>query len=394
MTPRTASVEGPVWEGAGVPSRVLGQTQGTEPGPTLICVAGLHGNEPAGIKALERIFGALSSERPPLRGEFVGLVGNLAALSQRRRYLDRDLNRGWLPLRVEALASGDGHGRAAAAEDREARALLRELFATIDRAAGQVYVFDIHTTSGESVPFGTIGDTLHNRAFAMRFPLPIVLGLEEQLDGTLLDYLTGLGHVTMAVEAGRHDSPIAVDHAEAAIWIALSAAGLISNRELPQVRSARAMLTEHTRDVPRVLEVRHRHPVFPGDDFRMEPGFVNFQPVQPNQLLARTRNGEIRSRWQARLLMPLYQEQGEDGFFIVRDFRPLWLKISAALRRLRLPAIAHWLPGVRRHPERAHTLVIDRRFVRFYAIELFHLLGFRKIRAVGNVILVSRRREG
>ena len=68
---------------------------------------------------------------------------------------------------------------------------------------------------------------------------------------------------------------------------------------------------------PRAHQVRHRHPIQPRYQFRMEPDLVNFQSVRKNQLLASDQNGEIRSPRPGRILMPLYQAQGDDGFFIV-----------------------------------------------------------------------------
>jgi len=83
-----------------------------------------------------------------------------------------------------------------------------------------------------------------------------------------------------------------------------------------------------------------------------------------------------------------------DGFFVVREFRTEWLKLSALLRHLRLDSIAHWLPGVTRHPRRPDTLVVDRKVALWYSMETLHLLGFRRMRQVGGVLLVSRRRRG
>jgi hypothetical protein len=42
------------------------------------------------------------------------------------------------------------------------------------------------------------GDTLAQRKLVRIFPLPIVLGLEEQLDGALSEYWTRRGCVTFA----------------------------------------------------------------------------------------------------------------------------------------------------------------------------------------------------
>ncbi|UCF19689.1 MAG: succinylglutamate desuccinylase/aspartoacylase family protein [Gemmatimonadota bacterium] len=373
--------------------RVVGCLRGADPGPTLICIGGLHGNEPAGVQALRRVFQTLSRDPSLLIcGEFVGLIGNLAALSEGRRFLAKDLNRQW---RVEVVRRKEGSCGSIdeAAEDRERRELLAELDRVFGRARDETFALDLHTTSGESVPFVAMGDTLRNRRFALRFPLPMILGLEEHLDGTISEFLTLSGHTTITVETGQHASPAAVSNAEAAIWLALGEAGLLEASETARVRSARQRLGRAAQGVPRFLELRYRHPIFPGDGFRMEPGFTNFDPVAPDQLLGVNNRGEIRSRWRGRVLMPLYQELGEDGFFIVREFRRLWLSISALLRRLRIDAVVHWLPGITRHRSRPGTLVVDRKILRWYSMEALHLLGFRRQRALGDLLLVSRRQH-
>jgi hypothetical protein len=90
-------------------------------------------------------------------------------------------------------------------------------------------------------------------------------------------------------------------------------------------------------------------------------------------------------------LMPLYQKLGNDGFFLVRGFSTVWLSISASLRHLRVDSIVHWLPGVRRHPEKPATYLINRAIARWYALEIFHLLGFRRMGELGRALVVARR---
>ena len=68
-----------------------------------------------------------------------------------------------------------------------------------------------------------------------------------------------------------------------------------------------------------MTEIIHRHAIEEGDNFVMEPNFKNFQFVPKNTLLATDKNGEVRNKEDAHLLMPLYQKQGEDGFFLVKE---------------------------------------------------------------------------
>jgi len=374
------------------PTRVLGRVRGPRPGPTLLAIGGMHGNEPAGVLGLQGVVASLGRYREGLAGELVALSGNRGALGEGRRFLRADLNRIWTRERVRRLQENGG-GAELADEAAEQLELLRALQAVAAEARGPLYVLDLHTTSATSGPWGTVEDTLRNREFAMNFPVPIVLGLEEQVDGTLLEFFARMGHVSLTFEGGRHDDPCAVERSADAVWIGLSAAGILGGEEVPEVRRARERLARETREHPRVLEMRYRHGIGPDDGFRMRPGYVNLQPVRAGEVVGRDRRGEVQAPESGRLLMPLYQEQGEDGFFVVREFRPFWLRVSAMARRLGLGRFVHWLPGIRRASPESDILVVDRRVARWFALDILHLLGYRKQREMGDLLLVLRRTE-
>ncbi len=356
----------------------------------MLVMTGLHGNEASGIQAARRMLDRFESNGVALRGDLVVLAGNLQALAERTRFIDKDLNRQWTPEKV-AAASAQREVPDEPAENREQVELLR-LFAEFTGAArGQVYFIDLHTSSAEGAPFVTVGDTLRNRRFAMGIPLPLILGLEEQVDGSLLEYLNNRGYITMGVEAGQHEEPAAVERHEAVLLHALVNIGMLPAEDVPELPQLRRRLEEASRGVPRVLEVRHRHAIEDGDGFEMEPGYATFRVIEKGEMLARDRRGPVEAPESGRVLLPLYQGKGDDGFFIGREFNVFWLSVSAILRRLRLAALIPRLPGARRHPEREEVLVINTRVARWYPLEILHLLGFRKLRRVGNVLLVSRR---
>ncbi len=373
--------------------REIGRVVGSRPGPLLLCTAALHGNEPAGIWALQRVFQALEGREDLVRGEVLGVAGNLAALARGERGIHRDLNRHWKRDRVAALKNG-GRPDPAISEDRELLDLLGLIEAALCRSRGPVYFMDLHTTSGQSAAFATIGDTLGNRAFALEFRSPIIVGLEEHIEGTLLEYLNDLGHTTMAFEGGRHEDPTSIDNLEAGVWVGLAIAGVLPDgARIPEVARAHQLLERNRRNLPRVLEVRYRHPVAPADQFQMRPGYASFQRLEEGEVVARDRTGDIRAPVRGRILMPLYQTQGDDGFFVIREFSPFWLTVSRLLRQSRAERLLPVLPGVRRHPSQPDTLVVNVRVARFLALQFFHLLGYRKQKQVGRVLVVSRRRE-
>ena len=74
--------------------------------------------------------------------------------------------------------------------------------------------------------------------------------------------------------------------------------------------------------IPRFMEIFSRYPVTPDAGFEMLPGFENFHAVRSGQLIARDRKGGVHAPQTARLFMPLYQDQGDDGFFLVRSVQP------------------------------------------------------------------------
>ena len=376
-----------------IPSRTerrIGAFQGAGGGPLLLSVGAIHGNEHAGVTAARRVLDTLHARRPPFRGRFVALAGNVGALHRGVRFQDLDLNRIWLPERLDELRARDPDP-AGAAEDEEQRDLLSCIAEELDAHGGPCFFLDLHTSSADGAPFLTVGDTLRNRAFARRLGLPLVLGLEEQIDGALLEYLNNRGHVTAGVEAGQHEDSSSVDHHEAVLWLALLAAGHLDEAHLPGAAGYRRLLREATPGIPRILEVRHRHVVRPGDRFVMKPAFRNFDPVRAGEEIARDMRGPIHAPASGLLLLPLYQTQGDDGFFTVTKIHPVWLRLSWLARRLGVPDWVTWLPGVRRHPSLPGTLLVDTRIARLFPLQIFHLLGFRKRRWEGDVLLVSRR---
>ena len=371
--------------------REIGRLRGDRAGPTLIVVASLHGNEPGGMRAAERVLTRASADRLPLRGELLALAGNVGAIREGRRYRVKDLNRQWTAEKVAALRARDPSTDDA--EDHEQRELLAAIDAAVARARGETFLVDLHTTSAAGYPFVLFGDTLPQRDFAIRLPLPLILGLEEQVDGVLSEHMTRRGLITLAVEGGQHDDPRSVDNLAAVLWIALSGAGLLARADNPELVASIAHLERARGAIPRVLEVLSRHAIRPGDEFRMQRGFANLAPVRRGQLLATTSRGEIRAPHRGFVMLPLYQGQGEDGFFWGRSVGSARLLASGLARRARLDRGLTWLPGVRRDPDDHERLLVDTRIARLYPLDVFHFFGFRKVRTDGDRLTVERSRH-
>ena len=102
--------------------RELGRHDDGEPGPTLLLQGGIHGNEPAGVVAIQRVLARLAELGASVAGRIVALAGNLPALEHGTRYLVRDLNRQWLPHSLEQLHAADPADDTP--EDQQQRELL------------------------------------------------------------------------------------------------------------------------------------------------------------------------------------------------------------------------------------------------------------------------------
>lgn len=362
--------------------------RGDRPGPTLIAIAGIHGNERAGVEAARRVLATLERRAGVVSGELVALAGNLAAMREDRRYISRDLNRAWTEARVAEVAKKKARDREA--EDTEQLELLHAVEEVKLRARGEVHLLDMHTTSAQGVPFGLFGDTLRQRRFLCQLPLTIVMGLEEQVDGVLSAFFTGRGCITCAVEGGQHTDPTSADNLEAALLLVAEAAGLFGSALHEEAAAAHALLERRRGHLPRVMEVVERHAITPEDKFEMAPGFANLDRAREGQLLAHDRHGPIRAPRDGMVILPLYQGQGSDGFFWGREVSSARLRASETIRQLELDKFLHWLPGVERDPSHPSRFLVHTRVARLYPLDVFHMFGYRRIRERDRVLTVER----
>ena len=358
-------------------------------GPTLIIVGGLHGNEPAGVEAMRRVIPELNRLKSKLRGRVYLVAGNTAALEHGVRFIDADLNRAWTRENMARLSTEELCSKSEGLELTELDGVFDSILVT---ARNEVYVLDLHSTSAGGKPFATIGDTLRNRHFAQYFPVRILLGIEEQLEGTMLEHLNNAGCVTLGFEGGAHGDPATIQNHAAMIWLALVNAGVIWEEDVPLLEIQEAKLG-HQLSHARIVEVLHREAVAPEEEFVMNAGFNNFDPILKGQVVASNKHGEIRSPRSGLILMPLYQKLGNDGFFIGRGVSRFWLWLSEMLRRAKVQSFVEYLPGVSAEPNDPETLTINTHVARFFPLQIFHLLGFRRRKWVDDQLVVSRRRH-
>jgi predicted deacylase len=196
------------------------------PGPHIVLLSLMHGNEFAGAIVLDRL---LRQHLMPCRGKISFAFVNLAAFERfdprtptLSRFIDEDINRLW----DEPVLTGPRHS----AELRRAR----EIRPLIDQAD---VILDLHTMLWPSEPLILCGTTPRGKELgqAVGWPRTIVADSGHANGSRLIDYAAGGSNPTaVLVEAGQHWRPETVDTAMASVSGLLRHFGLVNaNAGLP-----------------------------------------------------------------------------------------------------------------------------------------------------------------
>jgi len=352
-------------------TRVLGKFETNKNNPTIVFFAGIHGNETSGVFALQEVFKTI--KKLNIKGNIYGISGNLKALELNKRFIDEDLNRIWTHAKLDHIKEKGKLNN----EEQELVEIFDILKEIIIKNSGPFYFIDFHTTSSRTLPFITINDALINRKFSKQFPVPIVLGIEEYLNGPLLSYINELGYVSLGFESGQHDEENAVLNHISFAYLALMFTKIICKEEIPDLNKHYNRLKKASENEIEISEVVHLHKIQKNENFKMLNNFRSFQNIKKGTKLAISNNQEIVSKHSATLFMPLYQEYGDDGFFIIRKIKPFFLGLSAVLRRFEADNLLVLLPGIKWEDKRKHVLRVNIKVTKFLAKPIFHLLGYR-----------------
>ncbi|MCB0686178.1 MAG: succinylglutamate desuccinylase/aspartoacylase family protein [Saprospiraceae bacterium] len=298
--------------------RTLGDyTQGRR-GPLLICTVGLHGNEWAGVHALTLLLEILQDElvtNPQFKfyGKLVVIAGNLPALNVKQRFVNCDLNRIWNQRNFDNPGNEVEFGEMINTKEAVDALIL-------EWGGDNIYLLDLHTTTAEGGIFLLPTSESESIAVAQTMHAPIITGLVEKLNGTMIKHyaerkdasITGL-----VFEAGQHDDPLSVNRTIAATINCMRTIGCVVPEDIENRFDQ--LLIDYSKDLPAMARFLYGHFIAPDDEFVMNPGYRNFDPIRKGEILAHDRYGPIRSKYDGLILMPLYQTKGEDGFFLIEE---------------------------------------------------------------------------
>lgn len=367
-------------------NRIIKTIHGKSSGPIVVFFGGIHGNEKAGVCAIENVLNSLNENN--INGTIYGIAGNLKALTANKRYLEQDLNRMWTKPQIEKLLRKPNPSN----EEVELLELYKILNKILKAHEGPFYFIDFHTTSSKTIPFITINDALINRKFSSFYPVPKVLGIEEYLEGPLLSYINQLGYVSLGFESGQHTEEVAVANSVAFIYLTLVYTLALNVNYVNDFSKYVLQLETSSQHNKTTYEVTYRHKIQEGEVFKMKPGFKSFETVNIPTNIATSDEKPIVLNKKQTLFMPLYQKIGEDGYYLIKPISPFILRLSAALRILKFDNILVWLPGVNWFDNTKETLVVNTKTARFLAKELFHLLGYRS-HQISNMYIKLTNRE-
>ncbi|WP_135304463.1 M14 family metallopeptidase [Haloarcula amylovorans] len=139
------------------------RTRGPDDDPAVTVVAGVHGDEPSGVHAVERVLDAGHEFQRPV--QFV--IAHPEAVDADQRYLDVDMNR---------VFPGDRDS-----DDRE-----RRLAAELLDVVGETPTLSLHATHSQVDPIALVSREFPRAVeTAARLPTPTVVDTTDAVDGAL-----------------------------------------------------------------------------------------------------------------------------------------------------------------------------------------------------------------
>lgn len=252
---------------------------GPAPGPGLLLLGGVHGDERPGQRGLERLAADLDAGRLRLEKGSAVVVArvNAAAAERGVHQVDENLNR--VVRRHDAPKTHE-------------QALANALLPLLDAADA---VLDLHGTPAPSVPFAFLDDeSAGTRAWAEALGARFLVAGWPALYAdagttTTTEYAQSRGKPALTVEAGLNGDSAAADFAYSCARRSLAHFGLLA----PSAPVPAPPLLRLTRVLRKEREGAFSRP------------WKNFDAVRAGWLLARyAGGGELRSPEDARVVMP------------------------------------------------------------------------------------------
>jgi succinylglutamate desuccinylase len=305
--------------------RVIGRYHQGKRGPLLVVLGAMHGNEPAGVKAIEEIVHLLKIEKEKnpdfvYNGSFIGMIANLDALNENKRFINKDLNRSWSFEAYKEILNQ--HPDTWTSEQQQVYGIIEALRQEINESRpDMIVVLDLHTTSAHGGIFSIVTDDPLSEKLAIELHAPVIKGMLQGINGSSIHFFHGknMGISTTAIgfECGQHEDEFSYKRGVAAIVNCMRTIGSVKAQDVENRHDE--ILIAFSKDLPKVSFIIDKYKIKHSGNFVMQPGFRSFDKVHTGQLLAYDGDQAVYCPIDSRILMPFYQKVGEEGFFLIKE---------------------------------------------------------------------------
>ncbi len=264
-------------------SKEITQIIGKKKGPTSIILAGIHGDEKCGVKALEKILPNLKIERGRV---FFG-YGNPSAIKANKRFIEANLNR---MFKSNDLLSKDD----TKSYEYQRAQFLKSYLNQTDA------LLDIHASfTPNSKPF--VICEANARGIIEYLPINLIVsGFDKVEPGGTDYYMNSINKIGVCVECGYLNNPESIKTAEKSIFAFLKARGHILNNLTPKKQSYIRIYNLYLTKT---------------DNFTLAKTFYDFEEISKNQIIGKDGEEEVIAEKDGVILFAQNQKLiGEEAF--------------------------------------------------------------------------------
>lgn len=266
-----------------ITSKIIKRTS-NKAGPTLAIFAGTHGNERAGVYALEKLLPTLQ----PTQGTLYLAFANPPAIAANVRMVTKNMNRCFL-----VGSQGSTY------EDKRARELMRVL----DKCDA---LLDLHMFYDSGEPFAICEDNA--LPIAQLFDVSIISTNWNQIEPGAADgYMYDQGKIGICVECGPiPEAEEYVDFAATTIFQFLQYFDM-SPSEVQNSKSSKRHIV--------AKKAVHKK----SSTFQLQPGLKNFQNLQEHQLIAVDESEQYYAQKNECIIFPHYGARVKEEAYILGE---------------------------------------------------------------------------
>lgn len=159
--------------------------------PIVTILAGVHGNEISGVRALKKAISSLTIHT----GTVHFIICNSKAIKEKKRFVDQDLNRLFLPSSLKKKLPNSANN------EKKIAKKLAPLLAKTD------YLLDLHSSASPASPVFAICEP-HAYPIAENLPVNIIASGFDKLEPGATDRFVNLHKgIGICLELGYHNNP-------------------------------------------------------------------------------------------------------------------------------------------------------------------------------------------